>query len=85
MLGVFPQGKKQIYRVHFKDGRWADACADHLWKVYGPHPGTDRRQSKSWKVISTAELASRLAHTKARWKIPVPQPMGFEGGSTSAG
>src|SRR5262249_14106168 len=30
VIGVFPQGKKQIYRVHFKDGRWADACAEHL-------------------------------------------------------
>src|SRR5689334_5298040 len=30
VIGVFPQGEKPIYRIHFKDGRWADACADHL-------------------------------------------------------
>src|SRR5947209_6958925 len=64
VLGVFPQGKKQIYRLHFKDGKWADACGEHLWKVFGPHRGTDRRRHKVWKVISTLELAERLAHTK---------------------
>src|SRR5207253_10359608 len=30
VVAVFPQGKKQIYRVHFKDGRWADACGEQL-------------------------------------------------------
>src|SRR5947209_13452744 len=69
VLGVYPQGMKQIYRIHFKDGRWADACADHLWKVYGPHLGTDKRRCKSWQVITTAELAERLDHTQARWKV----------------
>ncbi len=76
VVGVFPQGKKQIYRVHFKDGRWADACDEHLWKVYGPHLGTDKKRCKSWKVITTKELAGRLANTKARWKVPVTRPLG---------
>ncbi|HJT79335.1 MAG TPA: AAA family ATPase, partial [Gemmataceae bacterium] len=75
VTGVFPQGKKQIYRVHFRDGRWADACGEHLWKVYGPHLGSDKRRCKSWKVINTDELAARLANTKARWKVPVVQPL----------
>jgi ATP-dependent Clp protease ATP-binding subunit ClpB len=75
VLGVFPQGKKQIYRVHFKDGKWADACGDHLWKVFGPHLGTDRRRCKSWKVITTDDLRGRLENTKAKWKVPAVQAM----------
>lgn len=31
VLGVFPQGTKEIYNVNFKDGRQAHCCKDHLW------------------------------------------------------
>ncbi len=75
VTGVFPQGKKLIYRVHFKDGKWADACGEHLWKVFGPHLGTDKRRCKSWKVITTGELGERLNRTRARWKTPVVRPV----------
>jgi ATP-dependent Clp protease ATP-binding subunit ClpB len=75
VLGVYPQGRKPIYRLHFKDGRWADACGEHLWKVYGPHLGTGKARTKSWKVISTDALAQRLTGTKARWKVPVTKPV----------
>jgi ATP-dependent Clp protease ATP-binding subunit ClpB len=75
VVGVFPQGKKQIYRLYFRDGKCADACGEHLWKVYGPHLGTDRRRCKSWKVLSTLELIERLHNTKARWKVPAVKPV----------
>ena len=32
--GVFPHGKKDIYKLTFRDGRTAMAGADHLWEVY---------------------------------------------------
>jgi ATP-dependent Clp protease ATP-binding subunit ClpB len=81
VTGVYPQGPKQIFRIHFKDGRWADACAEHLWKVFGPHLGTDKRRCKSWKVITTSELMGRLENTKAKWKMPLPAPQ--EGSGTA--
>lgn len=34
VTGVFPQGKVQLHRVTFTDGRYIDCCKDHLWKVY---------------------------------------------------
>ena len=34
VLGVYPQGKKDIYRVHFTDGRYLDCCKDHLFSYY---------------------------------------------------
>jgi hypothetical protein len=33
VLAVFPQGKKDTYRVHFSDGSFADCCDEHLWKL----------------------------------------------------
>ncbi len=32
--GVYPQGIKDNYRITFSDGRTAEACGEHLWKVY---------------------------------------------------
>lgn len=34
VTGVFPRGKKDFYRVYFKDGRYTDCDYDHLWTVY---------------------------------------------------
>lgn len=70
IIGVFPQGEKEIYRITFYDGRTTECCDDHLWKVWeafhaheaGPHktrkaiPGGGR-----WRVWTTAEVRKRLA------------------------
>ena len=34
VLGVYPQGKKDVYRVYFSDGRYLDCCKDHLVSYY---------------------------------------------------
>ena len=36
VIGVYPQGKKDVYRVHFTDGRYLDCCKDHLFSYYTP-------------------------------------------------
>lgn len=33
VTGKFPQGVKDVYRVHLSDGRYADCGLDHLWTV----------------------------------------------------
>ena len=32
--GVYPQGKLQLYRIIFGDGRSLECCGEHLWKVF---------------------------------------------------
>lgn len=34
VVGVFPQGKKEIFEVEFEDGATVQCCADHLWQVF---------------------------------------------------
>src|SRR3954471_11923025 len=34
VVGVYPQGARQVYRLTFSDGRSTEACAEHLWRVY---------------------------------------------------
>ena len=33
VIGIFPKGEKEIYRVKFSDGRTVECCKDHLWNV----------------------------------------------------
>jgi hypothetical protein len=36
VIGVYPQGIMDIYRVTFSDGSFTDCTADHLWDVRSP-------------------------------------------------
>lgn len=62
VLGVFPQGVKQIYRVTFSDGRVAESCGEHLWRVY----------YRGWpeaKTLTTAEVAALLKRSRYRNRL----------------
>ncbi len=69
VVGVFPQGEKQIYRVTFSDGRQVRCCGEHLWQTYGP----TRTQAR---VMSTDEIASSLKMKSYQGRLKVPL---FEG------
>ena len=56
VTGIFPQGTKQVYRITFSDGRAAECCAEHLWRVHSRHWDMPR-------VLETRELM-RLLQTK---------------------
>lgn len=51
VLGVFPQGVRDVYRVHCGDGRFMDVSDNHLWTVYD---NTD--PDKAPEVLSTQDL-----------------------------
>ncbi len=33
VIGIFPQGKKDMYKITFNDGSYTKCCKEHLWKV----------------------------------------------------
>jgi phosphate starvation-inducible PhoH-like protein len=67
--GVYPQGFKDIYRVHTQDGSSTLASEDHLWSVY---TRTDRRRGKPARVLATKEMIGNLraAHYH-RYELPL--------------
>lgn len=42
IIGVYPQGKKDIYKIIFSDGREVESCNEHLWKVKYRHWSNDK-------------------------------------------
>lgn len=42
VVNIFPQGKKDIYKITFSDGREVESCDEHLWKVRYRHWSEDK-------------------------------------------
>ena len=57
VLGVYPQGFKEIYRVSTQDGSSTLASGDHLWSVYTRE---DRSRGKPARVLQTKEMVGNL-------------------------
>jgi phosphate starvation-inducible PhoH-like protein len=69
VLGVYPQGEKDIYRVTAGDGSSTLCCGEHLWTV---RMAADKRRDKPWRVLQTKEMIGKLraAHAR-RYELPV--------------
>ena len=73
VLGVHPQGRKEVFRVSTQDGASTLACAEHLWSVTSL---SDRRHGKSARVLETQEMIGRLRQGHARnFELPVVAPV----------
>lgn len=66
VVGIYPQGKKEVFRVSFADGRSTVVCKEHLWKVY-------LAESDDGMVIDTGAIISRLSNNEALF-IPLRIP-----------
>ncbi|WTX00381.1 PhoH family protein [Streptomycetaceae bacterium NBC_01309] len=69
VLGVYPQGEKDIYRLTAQDGSWTLCCGEHLWTV---RTAADRRRGKPWRVLETKDMIGNLraAHAR-RYELPM--------------
>jgi phosphate starvation-inducible protein PhoH and related proteins len=69
VLGVYPQGRREVFRVRAQDGASTLCCAEHLWAVA---TRDDRRRGKPPRVLETRELLGQLraAHYH-RFELPL--------------
>lgn len=87
VTGVFPQGKKPLYRMTFDVGETIDCCAEHLWKYQHPRARYPYRQSHGrreanpfygeWQVASTSEILGQVGQCpipRMRVVIPTSKP-----------
>jgi phosphate starvation-inducible PhoH-like protein len=69
VLGVYPQGRKPVYRVQTQDGASTLCCAEHLWQVF---TASDRRRGNHGRVMQTQEMMGRLrSFHQHRYELPV--------------
>jgi phosphate starvation-inducible protein PhoH and related proteins len=77
VMGVYPQGRKQVFRVRAQDGASTLCCAEHLWLVTTPD---DRARGKAGRVLETREMIGRLRRNhQHRFELPMlSAPAEFE-------
>ncbi len=72
VIGVYPQGRKEIFRLSTQDGASTRCCAEHLWTVT---TRSDKRRGKT-RVVQTSDMIGRLrAHHYHRFELPVVAPV----------
>jgi phosphate starvation-inducible PhoH-like protein len=69
VIGVYPQGEKDIYRLTTQDGASTLCSGDHLWAVT---TRDDRRRGKPYRVLETREMIGNLrASHYHRYELPM--------------
>ena len=86
--GIYPQGKKDLYKVTFNDGSSANCCIEHLWKVRDKNR---RQKGDDWIVKSLEDLlksgiTNKISPSRKKtnrkpflkWEIPVADAVFFK-------
>jgi len=75
VVGTYPRGRKDVYRVQTQDGASTLACGEHLWTVA---TRDDRRRGKPPRVVETRAMIGELraAHYH-RFELPLVSPVEF--------
>jgi hypothetical protein len=81
VLGVYPQGKKPIYRITFNDGSSTESCDEHLWETQTLSERRKATTNPEWncakpKIRNLAEIMDTI---DAGHFIPMASPMEFGG------
>ena len=78
VIGVFPQGIKQIWQVQFKDGRSVKCCKDHLWTV---RPDNLRHKNKLI-TLTTEQMLPKINKCSTKksyyYHVPLTQPVKYK-------
>ncbi len=76
VLGAYPQGRRQVFRVQSQDGASTVCCGEHLWTVRTP----DDRRRGTQRTLRTDEMLGRLrTNHQHRFELPVlSAPVEFE-------
>lgn len=81
VVGVFPQGSKDIYTVTFSDGSSTEACLEHLWECHVPK-NMYNSVGNTKQIISTAQMIEFLTKKQstngvANISIDLVEPVQF--------
>jgi hypothetical protein len=75
VVGIYPQGLKEAYKVTFSDGSFTYAGKEHLWKAQTRNQRG--KGSKNFNIVTTEDMMSKLYNVDSRgikskfWYIPL--------------
>ena len=75
VIGVYPQGEVDLYRVTFCDGASTLVTLDHLWNIWVTNKVTKRNGiiGRNYKVMTTGQMIEKMKkETKTNYNLCVP-------------
>lgn len=80
VLGVYPQGKLDVYRMYFSDGTSVECSGDHLWSTMTLN---EKRHGKDFSVKNTVQILETVKdkYNRKVHRIPVADVVFFENSS----
>ena len=80
VIGVYPQGKKDVYRVTFSDRTSTECCEEHLWTYQFPQD----KANGVWRTSSLSEImrddlfkSTNRGDKNWQYFIPITSPIQF--------
>jgi len=75
VLGIFPQGEKDIYKITFSDGSSTKSCGEHLWNVF---THKDKANGDGFRILSLNDIEKDYRKkTRLKYMIPISEPVDF--------
>lgn len=81
VIGVYHQGKKEIYRVTFSDRTSTECCKEHLWTYQKPQDkAKNKYRTNTLEEIMKMDLYKETKRGDKNWQvfIPITKPLYFE-------
>ena len=79
VLGVYPQGRKEVNFVRFKDGRISLCCDEHLWSYCTLGQGENAKKNRRFYTKTLKELKQeKLKNSKGAYNILIPMNYAVE-------
>jgi intein/homing endonuclease len=72
VVGIFPQGKRDVYNITFSDGSTVRSCGEHLWTVETVD-GTEKTLELR-EIVSKGLLSKRGDY---KWFVRTSEPVNF--------
>jgi hypothetical protein len=72
VVGVYPQGERELFRITFDDGTTIDADGDHLWVAIRRHDSQKYKKGDRY-TLTTRQMIEAEGNTPSvqnRWRIP---------------
>ncbi len=78
IIGIFPQGTKEVFKVTFQDGAQAECCEDHLWNIQSP--SMRNKTPQEWVTLPLKDFKSDLFSKSGNSKhfIPIVDKVEFK-------
>ncbi|MFZ4600246.1 MAG: LAGLIDADG family homing endonuclease, partial [Terrimicrobiaceae bacterium] len=81
ILGIFPLGKVQCYKVTFSDGSFSEVSDEHLWNVQTFNERAKRsNRYGQWRTLQTKDIIKDVKNKRGncKYSIPMTSPVEFD-------